>query len=49
MSLCASGDMDAVCSFISTQYVLDNLGLPVEASWRPWRIDNEVHGPLFIR
>ncbi|PWZ57163.1 Serine carboxypeptidase-like 40 [Zea mays] len=39
-----SGDMDAVCSFISTQYVLDNLGLPVEASWRPWRIDNEVAG-----
>ncbi|KAJ1296800.1 hypothetical protein BS78_01G330200 [Paspalum vaginatum] len=36
-----SGDMDAVCSFISTQYVLDILGLPIETSWRPWRIDNE--------
>ncbi|OEL26126.1 Serine carboxypeptidase 24 [Dichanthelium oligosanthes] len=39
-----SGDMDAVCSFISTQYVLDILGLPIETSWRPWRIDNEVAG-----
>ncbi|AQL05859.1 Serine carboxypeptidase-like 40 [Zea mays] len=39
-----SGDMDAVCSFISTQYVLDNLGLPIEAAWRPWRVDNEVAG-----
>ncbi|PWZ05273.1 Serine carboxypeptidase 24 [Zea mays] len=39
-----SGDMDAVCSFISTQYVLDNLGLPIEAAWRPWHVDNEVAG-----
>ncbi|CAN6306433.1 unnamed protein product [Urochloa humidicola] len=39
-----SGDMDAVCSFISTQYVLDILGLPIEKPWRPWRIDNEVAG-----
>lgn len=48
MSLCTSGDMDAVCSFISTQYVLDILGLPIEAYWRPWHIDNEVHIPVFI-
>ncbi|CAL4939705.1 unnamed protein product [Urochloa decumbens] len=39
-----SGDMDAVCSFISTQYVLDILGLPIEKPWHPWRIDNEVAG-----
>ncbi|XP_062215454.1 serine carboxypeptidase 1-like isoform X3 [Phragmites australis] len=44
-----SGDMDAVCSVTSTQYVLDILGLPIETSWRPWRIDNEVQSPLFIR
>uniref|UniRef100_A0A0E0KEH1 Carboxypeptidase n=1 Tax=Oryza punctata TaxID=4537 RepID=A0A0E0KEH1_ORYPU len=39
-----SGDMDAVCSVTSTQYALDILGLPVETSWRPWRINNEVAG-----
>ncbi|KAL6650046.1 hypothetical protein ACP70R_014270 [Stipagrostis hirtigluma subsp. patula] len=39
-----SGDLDAVCSVTSTQYVLDILGLPTETSWRPWRIENEVAG-----
>uniref|UniRef100_A0A0D9VUP5 Carboxypeptidase n=1 Tax=Leersia perrieri TaxID=77586 RepID=A0A0D9VUP5_9ORYZ len=39
-----SGDMDAVCSVTSTQYALDILGLPVETSWRPWHVDNEVAG-----
>ncbi|TVU46792.1 hypothetical protein EJB05_06355, partial [Eragrostis curvula] len=39
-----SGDLDAVCSVTSTQYVLDILRLPIEKAWRPWRVDDEVAG-----
>ncbi|OAY64309.1 Serine carboxypeptidase II-3, partial [Ananas comosus] len=36
-----SGDIDSVCPVTSTQYSLDILGLPIEASWRPWYSDIE--------
>uniref|UniRef100_A0A6V7QQW0 Carboxypeptidase n=1 Tax=Ananas comosus var. bracteatus TaxID=296719 RepID=A0A6V7QQW0_ANACO len=43
-----SGDIDSVCPVTSTQYSLDILGLPIEASWRPWYSDIEEVGGYVV-
>ncbi|XP_047049506.1 serine carboxypeptidase 1-like [Lolium rigidum] len=39
-----SGDFDYVCSLPGTRYTIQDLGLPVTTSWRPWTAKEEVGG-----
>ncbi|KAM7259927.1 hypothetical protein ACFE04_015668 [Oxalis oulophora] len=39
-----SGDTDSVIPVTSTRYAINNLKLPITASWRPWYTNNEVGG-----
>ncbi|PIN06130.1 Serine carboxypeptidases (lysosomal cathepsin A) [Handroanthus impetiginosus] len=39
-----SGDIDANVPVTATRYAINSLKLPIETSWRPWYLDNEVGG-----
>jgi hypothetical protein len=39
-----SGDDDAVCATVGTQYWIYDLGLPVRKSWTAWYLDDELAG-----
>ncbi|CAI9761598.1 unnamed protein product [Fraxinus pennsylvanica] len=39
-----SGDIDANVPVTSSRYSINSLNLPIQTSWHPWYLDNEVGG-----